>query len=123
MTAGLCGVAAAMATCAVAGATLSITLLVLAGACFGMQSAPLGAITQTLGGSRGAAQWMGVQNLCANLAGVLAPLLTGFIVEATGQFVWAFVLAAAVTLLGAVAYLAIIGRVVPVQWGPSPAGV
>jgi MFS family permease len=120
MTAGLCGVATAMAVCAFAGANLSIALLLLAGVCFGMQSAPLGAITQTLGGARGAAQWMGIQNLCANLAGVLAPLLTGFIVEASGEFVWAFVAAALVTLLGVAAYLVVIGRVVPVAWRSSP---
>jgi MFS family permease len=117
---GLIGVAVPMAACAFAGATLAVPLILVAGVFFGVQSAPLGAITQTLGGPRAAGQWMGVQNLCANMAGVLAPLLTGFVVEATGEFVWAFVIAAAVTLTGALAYLVVIRRVEPVRW-PLPA--
>ena len=31
----------------------------------------------------------GVFNLCANLAGILTPLVVGFVVGATGSFVWA----------------------------------
>jgi MFS family permease len=116
---GLCGVAAAMAVCAVAGATLSIVLLLTAGAFFGVQSPALGSITQTLGGPRAAGQWMGIQNLCANMAGVLAPLITGFTVGAGGDFFWAFAVSAAITLAGVVAYAFVIRRVEPVLW-PSP---
>ena len=117
---GLAGVALPMAACASAGAKLAVPLILVAGVFFGVQSAPLGAITQTLGGPRAAGQWMGVQNLCANMAGVLAPLLTGFVVEVSGEFAWAFVIAAAVTLTGALAYLVVIRRVEPVRW-PLPA--
>jgi sugar phosphate permease len=83
---------------------------------FGMQSAPLGAISQTIGGPRAAGQWMGVQNLCANFAGVLAPLVTGFVVESTGEFVWAFVIAAGVTLAGVFAFGVVVRRVAPAAW-------
>jgi MFS family permease len=113
---GLCGVAAAMAVCAVAGATLSIVLLLTAGVFFGVQSPALGSITQMLGGPRAAGQWMGIQNLCANMAGVLAPLITGFTVSAGGDFFWAFAVSAAITLAGVVAYAFVIRRVEPVLW-------
>jgi MFS family permease len=113
---GLCGAAAAMAACAFASPTASIGLILMAGLFFGMQSAPLGAISQTIGGPRAAGQWMGVQNLCANMAGVLAPLITGYVVESTGQFLWAFLIAAAVTLTGVVAFGMVVRRVEPIDW-------
>ena len=75
---GLCGVAVPMALCAVA----DHALITDCGVFFQVQRAPLNSITQILGGPRAAGKWMGLQNLCANLAGVLAPLVTGFIVYA-----------------------------------------
>ncbi len=119
---GLCGVAVAMALCAVAGARLSVVLLLTTGVFFGVQSAPLGSITQTLGGPRAAAQWMGVQNLCANLAGVLAPLITGFAVDRGRHFFWAFAISAAITLAGVSAYAFVIRRVEPVAWPAAADG-
>ena len=116
MNFGLCGAAAAMAGCAFAGPETTIGLILVAGIFFGMQSAPLGAISQTIGGVRAAGQWMGVQNFCANFAGVLAPLITGFVVERTGQFLWAFAIAAAVTLVGVIAFGVVVRRVAPAQW-------
>ncbi len=116
MNLGLCGAAAAMAGCAFAGPQVSIALILVAGVFFGMQSAPLGAISQTIGGPRAAGQWMGVQNLCANFAGVLAPLVTGFVVERTGEFLWAFAIASAVTLVGVIAFGVVVQRVAPARW-------
>ncbi len=116
---GLCGVAAPMAICAIAGSTLSVVLLLVSGVFFGVQSAPLGSITQTLGGPRAAGQWMGIQNLCANMAGVLAPLVTGFTVGHGEDFFWAFAISALVTLAGVLAYAVVIRRVEPVAW-PCP---
>jgi MFS family permease len=113
---GLCGVALPMALCAVAGPTLTVALLLVAGVFFGVQSAPLGSITQTLGGPRAAGQWMGIQNLCANMAGVLAPAVTGFLVHRSNNFFWPFAIAAAITLTGVLAYAVVIKRVEPVVW-------
>lgn len=117
--AGHCGVAATMAACIVAGPSLAIALLLVAGLFFGMQSAPLGAISQTLAGPRAAGQWMGVQNLVANMAGVTAPLVTGVVVDRTGHFGTAFEIAAGVTLLGAFAFGLVVRRVQPIQWVES----
>lgn len=116
---GLCGVAASMAICAVAGTGLVIGLLLVSGVFFGVQSAPLGSITQTLGGPRAAAQWMGIQNLCANMAGVLAPLVTGYTLGAGGSFTWAFAISALITVAGVLAYAFVIRPVRPVAW-PTP---
>jgi sugar phosphate permease len=116
MIIGLCGVSAAMALCAVAGHALTVALLLIAGVFFGVQSAPMNSITQTLGGPRAAGQWMGIQNLCANFAGVLAPLVTGFIIHRSNNFFWPFAIAAVITLAGVLAYAALIKRVEPVAW-------
>ncbi|MGQ0429813.1 MAG: hypothetical protein ACT4UQ_07775 [Gammaproteobacteria bacterium] len=59
---------------------------------------------------------MGVQNLCANMAGVIAPVLTGAVVDLSGNFVTAFAIAAGVTLAGILVYGVVIRRVEPVAW-------
>jgi MFS family permease len=105
-----------MALCAVAGHALTVALLLVTGVFFGVQSAPLGSITQTLGGPRAAGQWMGIQNLCANMAGVLAPAVTGFLIHRSNNYFWPFAIAAAVTLTGVLAYAVVIKRVEPVVW-------
>jgi len=57
----------------------------------------------------------GVFNLATNMAGIVTPLGVGFIVKATGSFVWALVLVACLALLGAVSYLFILGDVKRVE--------
>jgi MFS-type transporter involved in bile tolerance (Atg22 family) len=51
-----------------------------------------------------------------NFAGIVAPWVTGRIVDVTGQFLLAFVAVCAALVLGAVSYLAIVGDVKPVRW-------
>jgi hypothetical protein len=54
-----------------------------------------------------------------NSAGIVAPLVTGFIVDRTGQFGLAFLVAGAVGLAGAIGWGVIIRRVEPVLWVPA----
>jgi MFS family permease len=75
------------------------------------------ASAQTLAGPQGAGKWVGVQNAFGNFAGILGPIVTGIIVDRTGSFQGAFVLAAAVTLTGVVGWGVIVRKIVPVQWG------
>src|SRR5471030_1523731 len=53
----------------------------------------------------------GVFNLMANLAGIITPLVIGFIVSATGSFVDALLFVGAVALVGALSYIFILGDV------------
>jgi len=53
----------------------------------------------------------GVFNLCANLAGIVTPLVVGFIVAATGSFFYALGFIAVVALIGAFSYIFILGPV------------
>jgi MFS family permease len=110
------GVGAAMMACANAGPRLAIAMLLLVGVFYGLQGANLFATSQTLAGPRAAGKWVGVQNLVANIAGVLAPLVTGLSIDRTGGYWWAFAIAAAVTLLGSLAFGVLVRRVEPVAW-------
>lgn len=71
------------------------------------------AFTQTLAGPA-AGRWTGMQNAFANLSGVLAPALTGFLVESTGRFFAAVLASAALLWVGAAVY-ALLVKLPPAQ--------
>jgi MFS family permease len=105
---------------------LSVWLLVLGGTAFGLVSSNQNAITQTLAGPHAAGRWMGIQNFVGNLAGWLAPLLTGLLVQRTGHYYWPFMIVAAVSWIGTLDWIFLVGRVEPVTWRTkfrSPLGV
>jgi hypothetical protein len=51
-----------------------------------------------------------------------APLVTGAVVDRTGHFAFAFVIAAILAVLGILAVLLIVRRIEPVDWGAPVAG-
>jgi ACS family D-galactonate transporter-like MFS transporter len=53
----------------------------------------------------------GVFNFAANLAGIITPLVIGFVVAATGSFSYALAYVGAVALVGALSYIFILGDV------------
>ncbi|MFL9865572.1 MFS transporter [Paraburkholderia fungorum] len=53
----------------------------------------------------------GIFNFAANLAGIITPLVVGFIVAATGSFVGALVFIGAIALIGALSYIFIVGDI------------
>jgi ACS family D-galactonate transporter-like MFS transporter len=57
----------------------------------------------------------GLFNLCANLAGIVTPIVVGIIVDRTGSFVGALAFISALALLGVVAYVFILGDVKRVE--------
>jgi sugar phosphate permease len=107
----------------IASSAVAVVLLLLAGAAFGLATSNLWAITQTLAGSQAAGRWTGVQNVFGSLAGILAPAITGFVVDRTGEFFWAFVILAGVAIVGALSWIFIVGPVEPVIWTSGEAGV
>ena len=60
-----------------------------------------------------------MQNGFANLAGVIGPALTGFIVDWTGHFRVALVITAGVCLLSGISWVFLVGRFEQVVWTPS----
>jgi MFS transporter, ACS family, D-galactonate transporter len=61
----------------------------------------------------------GIFNLCANLAGIVTPLVIGFVLGATGSFYGALTYIAALGLVGAAAYVFILGEVRRVELAPA----
>jgi ACS family D-galactonate transporter-like MFS transporter len=53
----------------------------------------------------------GVFNLCANLAGIVTPIVVGLIVGTTGSFYGALAFIGMLALIGAAAYVFVIGDV------------
>jgi MFS family permease len=107
---------AILPVCVVQDERLAVALLMGACLSFGLFSSNVFAITQTLAGPRAAGKWTGLQNGFANLAGVVAPWLTGWVVQETGQFYWAFVVAAAIVLASAAMFVFGIGRIEQVEF-------
>jgi MFS family permease len=113
------GCAACMAACALGGPMVSIVSLLFAGVFFGFTTTTMYAIGQTLAGPRGGGKWISVQNCMGNVAGIVGPVITGYVVDRTGQFSNAFAIAAVVSLTGVVCWGLIIRRVAPVDWRPA----
>ena len=110
------GVAVCLLLTASASTTMAIVWLLVMGIFFGLGTPMLFTIAQTLSGPRVAGQWMGIQNFFGNLAGILGPVLTGWLVDRTGGFGWAFVVAGGISLIGALAYGVAIPRVEALEW-------
>ena len=105
---------------AATGPRTCLVMLVLGVISFGVTSSNVWAITQTLAGPQAAGRWTGFQNFIGNLAGVLAPALTGFVVGRTSHFYWAFAILLAVTIMGTLSWVFLVGLVEQVVWHKKP---
>jgi MFS family permease len=74
------------------------------------------AVCQILAGARASGRWVGIQNSLGNLAGIVAPALTGFIIQSTGRFTLAFLVSAAVSILGLVGWIWMLPKLAELQW-------
>jgi sugar phosphate permease len=114
--AGMGGATIILAVAWVSNPVAAMVFLMLGCMSYGVYASSHWAITQTLAGPRAAGRWTGLQNFVGNLAGVAAPTITGFVVERTGQFFWAFAASAAVALIGSTMFVFVLGPVRPVVW-------
>ncbi len=105
---------------AATGPRTCLVMLVLGVISFGVTSSNVWAITQTLAGPQAAGRWTGFQNFIGNLAGVVAPALTGFVVGRTSHFYWAFAILLAVTIMGTLSWVFLVGLVEQVVWHKKP---
>jgi ACS family D-galactonate transporter-like MFS transporter len=95
---------------------LAVLFLFVTCAGAGLCTSNLWSITQTIAGPLAAGKWTGLQNFVGNFAGIVSPALTGFVVQRTGHFFWAFAVTAGVLLAGAISWAFVVGAVEPVQW-------
>lgn len=113
---GLVGAGILLLLCAVSTPVMSIVFLMLGIGFQNISSSNIWAITQTLAGPYASGRWTGLQNFVGNLSGIVAPALTGFVLERTGHFYWPFVILSLVALIGSLSWLFLIGPVREVSW-------
>jgi len=98
------------------GPNFCIAAIILGVGFFGVHASNIWAIAQALAGPQAAGRWAGFQNSFGNLAGILAPALTGYALEKTGHFFWAANIAAGFGLASAAFWCFLVGPVEPVVW-------
>jgi len=72
--------------------------------------------SQIFAGPGATGRWVGVQNMCGNLSGILAPALTGVLVDASGSYVSAFVIAGLTSVVALVGWIFVMPPVSPISW-------
>ena len=115
------GVSACLFACTSAGMAGAALVLLLLGFMDGLNSPTTPAVTQKFAGPLAAGRWMGLQNAVANLSGVAAPVVTGYLVDATGHYTAALMVAGTVALIGAGTWLFLVPAIRTVNWAANPA--
>jgi dipeptide/tripeptide permease len=77
------------------------------------------AIAQILAGNQATGRWVGVQNAVGNMAGLVAPAITGFLVGQKGGFELAFGISAAVSFLGFIGWVLVLPKIAPLRWSTA----
>ena len=61
----------------------------------------------------------GIQNTVSNLAGIVAPIATGYLVAASGTFFSALAVTAVLSVVGAASYWFVVGELTPISIPPG----
>lgn len=88
----------------------------------GISSPGIFAIGQILAGPSASGRWVGIQNAIGNLAGVIAPALTGILVAGGQHFTPAFAVAAGMSILGLIGWVWMVAGIAPLSWPVVGAG-
>jgi len=116
LTLGGAGVGACLLASSGAGPAAAALLLLAAGAMDGLNNPSVCALVQHFAGPLATGRWMGVQNAVSNVSGMVAPVVTGYLAEATGHYTAPLYLAGLMALLGLVGWLVVVPAVQPVEW-------
>ncbi len=93
-----------------------IAALLLAGFGIGICHVCVNMLAQLFAGPTAVAKWTGVQNSFGNIAGIVNPLITGAIIDATGSYNAAFALAAAMPIVSLFSLAVLVPRPEPIDW-------
>jgi MFS family permease len=105
-----------MLLCATGRPMVAVAGLLLYGVANGLGFFSLYSIGQTLAGPRAAGKWVGLQNGFAGLSGVISPIVTGYSIDATGDYRVAFLVAAMVAVVGMAVWLFVVRKVEQIAW-------
>jgi len=111
-------VAVAGLACALAGPHAYFPWLLLAGVGSGAAGCGVFLFAQHIAGPRAVGRWSALQNGFGNFAGLIAPALTGFLVDRTGHFLAAFAVTAMISLAGGAVWIFAV-RFAPANWSPD----
>lgn len=84
--------------------------LIIGGCLVGLATGNLLVILQSCAPHNEVGLWTGVYNFVGNIAGIVSPLITGFLIEKTGSYTPPFILAAALIAAGPLAFWFIVGE-------------
>ncbi len=87
--------------------------LILGAALVGLSTGNLLVILQSCAPPEEVGVWTGYENFAGNIAGIIAPLLTGFLISRTGSYFPGFALGPAILITGLLAYWLIVGELRP----------
>ena len=118
--AGMTGTGLLFAAAALTSGLASTILLIASGFTVGISGTMVFTIGQTLAGPRAGARWMGIQNMVGNFSGIAAPIVTGMVVDWSGSFAGAFMVAAALSAIGVLSWSLVVQNIQPVGWAPPP---
>jgi MFS transporter, ACS family, D-galactonate transporter len=116
MSLGFVAGIAGLLGCALSGANSYLPWLLIAGIGCGATSPGIFAFPQRIAGQQAVGKWYGSQNGISNLAGVVAPSLTGFVLQRTGTFIAPFAITSALCALGILFWSFLVGPVEPINW-------
>jgi MFS transporter, ACS family, D-galactonate transporter len=122
MVTGLAGSGTSLLAAVMAPGGWGSAFLMLAGVFFGFGSSNIWAIAQRLAGPQAVGRWCGLQLFVGNLAGVVAPAVTGFMLDRTGHFFYPCLIVSLVSWAGVLSWVFVVGPLEPVKW-VSPATV
>jgi ACS family D-galactonate transporter-like MFS transporter len=88
-------------------------ILIVGGCLVGLATGNLLVILQSCAPPAETGLWTGVYNFVGNIAGILSPLITGFLIAQTNSYTPPFVLAATLIALGPLAFWFIVGDLKP----------
>lgn len=106
-----------IAGCVLVEPRMAVWLLGLAGVFYGLATPALGTMTATLPGPRAGGRWAGAQAVAGQLAGVVSPIVTGLLIDRTGSYDWAFLVAGGSAMVYLFGYCVVVRRVEPLEWG------
>lgn len=106
------------------GRTGLIIALVTSGFGIGIMHVCVNMMAQLFAGPGAVGKWTGIQNGFGNVAGIVNPLVTGVIIDATGSYNGAFWLAASLPLISLFSLAVLVPRAEPIDWAarrqPAP---
>ena len=109
---GACLIASSLTS----GLVTAAVILLLTGVMDGLNSPANPSVTQTFAGPWATGRWMGLQNAVGNIAGMTAPVVTGYLVQHTGHYTAALIVSGVVALCGLVAWLVVVPEIRPIDW-------